>query len=132
MPATETNRDVVLRFYKEALEDGDVGACERLIDPSYVFNGEAMSPAEQQQIVEGHWSAFPDLGHEFVQVVAEDDLVAIRHRWWGTHEGPYLGVPASGRKVEFTTTSIYRVRDGRIAEIWDDMDTEVLRRQMTG
>ena len=37
--------------------------------------------------------------------------------------GEYLGVPATGQRVDFTGVSMYRVEDGRIAEIWDTRNT---------
>ena len=40
----------------------------------------------------------------------------------GTHRGEYFGVPASGRSVTIRILDIYRIADGRIAELWTVSD----------
>lgn len=36
----------------------------------------------------------------------------------GTHQGTFLGVAPTGRKVHFETVDAMRLRNGRIAEHW--------------
>ena len=71
-----------------------------------------------------------DLRHEIELILAEDDLVAAHQRWRGTHGGEFLGVAASGNSVEFTSTAILRVRDGLIAEAWDELDSGAILAQL--
>ena len=55
-------------------------------------------------------------------MLAENDRVMLHLRITGTHRGSFYGVPATGRTVEFTATEIVRLREGRIAEIWEVSD----------
>ena len=48
--------------------------------------------------------AFPDTVNEVGDVLAEGDLVAARWVTRGTHRGEFLGLPASGRRVEVTSS----------------------------
>lgn len=66
--------------------------------------------------------AFPDLHDEVLLDLAEGDLVAAHQRWTGTHSGEFLGVPATGRAVAFTTTAILRIEGELIAQAWDEGD----------
>ena len=75
-------------------------------------------------------TAFPDLSNEILMVVAEGDLVAAHQRWRGTHSAEFLGVAATGKAVEFTSTAILRVEDGMIAEAWDEVDFLGLRSRL--
>lgn len=50
------------------------------------------------------------------EFVGDGMRVALRWTWSGIHSGELLGLPASGRRVEFTETHILRVSGGRIAE----------------
>ena len=62
--------------------------------------------------------------HPFV--IASDDLVVMRLVVTATHKGDLLGIPATGRSVEWDAIDIYRVTDdGKISEEWaaDDMAT---------
>jgi predicted ester cyclase len=70
--------------------------------------------------------------HEIELILAEDDLVAAHQRWRGTHGGEFLGFAASGNRVECTSTAALRVRDGLIAEAWDEMDFGAILPQLGG
>jgi predicted ester cyclase len=121
--SADANKELVRRFYREAIVGRDASACERLLTIDFVHNGEARGRAGQRQEVEYFLAAFPDLEHEIELIFGEDDLVAAHQRWAGTHGGEFLGVAASGNRVEFTSTAILRVRDGLIAEAWDELDS---------
>jgi predicted ester cyclase len=56
--------------------------------------------------------------HDIEQIVAEGDLVAMRCRAAGTHDGPWLGVPATGRRVELRMSVTQRVVAGQVHEDW--------------
>ena len=48
--------------------------------------------------------------------------MAARWRAHATHLGEYVGVPPTGKQVEFTGISMYRIEGGRIAESWTVKD----------
>ena len=48
----------------------------------------------------------------------------------GTHQGDLMGIPATGKSVEFGGTDIIRIRDGKIAEHWGSTDTMSLMQQI--
>ena len=50
----------------------------------------------------------------------------------GTHSAEFFGVPATGRSVEIDGMSIFRFRDGRIAERWQSLDALGLLRPSFG
>lgn len=128
--ASDANKELVLRFYREAIVERDSSACERLLTVDFVHNDEPRGRAGQRQAVDYFLAAFPDLGHEIELIIGEDDLVAAHQRWSGTHGGEFLGIEASGRRVEFTSTAVLRVRDGLIAEAWDEMDSGAILAQL--
>lgn len=74
--------------------------------------------------------AFPDLEARVHDVVAAGDRVAVRLTLRGTHAGEFLGIPATGRTVEYTSHELYRVADGLIAEEWICSDMATLFRQL--
>jgi predicted ester cyclase len=128
--ANEANKDLVRRFYREAIAERDPSACERLLAVDFVHNGEPRGRAGQRQAVEYFLAAFPDLRHEIELILGEDDLVAAHQRWSGTHGGEFLGVAATGRPVKFSSTAILRVRDGLLAEAWDEIDSGAILAQL--
>ena len=36
----------------------------------------------------------------------------------GTHQGPWMGIPASGKKMQIRMVTIHRVVEGKIVEDW--------------
>jgi len=71
-----------------------------------------------------------DANREIVEIVATDDLVAVHRRWTGTHSATFEGVDATGRKVDFQSTAILKIRDGRIAEYHGVLDMLELMAQL--
>jgi predicted ester cyclase len=130
--ALEQNKELVRRFYREAILDRDAAVCERLLSADFVHNGEPRGRAGQRGAVQYFLDAFPDLDHAIELILAEGDLVAAHQRWRGTQDGEFLGVEPSGRTVEFTSTAILRLRDGLIAEAWDELDSGAILAQLRG
>jgi steroid delta-isomerase-like uncharacterized protein len=75
--------------------------------------------------------AFPDLQAHIEDVVAAEDKVAVRLRFRGTHRGEFLGIPATGRTIEYVSHEFYRIADGLIAEEWICSDMATLLRQLS-
>ena len=68
-------------------------------------------------------SGFPDIVFSMQEQIAEDDKVASRFEWTGTHQGEFLGIPATGRPVRVWGIVIDRLLDGRIKDTRIIMDT---------
>ena len=60
----------------------------------------------------------PDWREHIDDMVIDEDRVAVRYHSTGTHLGAFAGMPASGRRVEVDELSIFRIKDGRVAEQW--------------
>ncbi len=125
------NKDLVTRFYAEAINARDLGAVDRLLSDGFVHNGEVRSHGDQREAVSEYLDAFPDLQTETELIIAEGDLVAAHQRWTGTHQGTIAGVEPTGRRVEFSSTAILRIHDGLITEAWDEVDLAGLMAQLT-
>jgi predicted ester cyclase len=50
--------------------------------------------------------------------VAEGNRVAGRVTWRGTHTGPFLGIPATGKAVTVAAMHILRFEEGLAVEWW--------------
>lgn len=122
MPRAADPKTIVRDFYEEAINRRDLVAIDRLLSKDFRHNGEARGRAGQRQAVSGFLTAFPDLRHEILIMIAEGDLVSAHQRWSGTFAGPFLGHQPTSRPVSFTSTAILQVRGGQIAEAWDVVD----------
>ena len=103
------NKANIVRFVDEALNRG-------ILDVVDETRGEF---AEQSKVRIRAWRhAFPDFHTTIENVVAEGDWVAFHLRHHGTHEGEFLGVPATGRRVEFRSMVFNRFSNGIVVENW--------------
>jgi steroid delta-isomerase-like uncharacterized protein len=80
----------------------------------------------------GRLKGLPDLNVSIEAMVAGEDKVAASFVYSGTHQGVYLGVPPTGRKLRFTSCDIFAVKDGLIAEHWGMGDIAGALAQMKG
>jgi predicted ester cyclase len=74
--------------------------------------------------------AIPDIRYEIQQIVAKDDRVVVQLRGTGTHQGEFLGVAGTGKRMEWNAINIYRFEDGKVIETWQLLDVWSLMRQM--
>jgi predicted ester cyclase len=74
--------------------------------------------------------AFPDYRWELRHMLVDAPIVAAHFSDTGTHRGEFLGVPATGRRVTTQEFAIYRIEDGRIAEVWVTADNLRLLSQL--
>jgi len=128
--SAEANRELVERFYREVVNERKLGVIDELISDDFVHNGESRGREGQRKIYEEFLTAFHDLQTEIIEIFAADDLVAVHRRWTGTHSGAFQGVEATGRKVDFQSTAILKIRDGRIVEYNGVLDMLALMAQL--
>ena len=76
-------------------------------------------------------AAFPSYEMDVLDLVAEDDLVAARLEFKGTHTGDFHGIEATGRDVTMSVAAFYRVSEGRIADASVQADGASLVEQLT-
>jgi predicted ester cyclase len=67
-------------------------------------------------------NAFPDYRWEIQRILVDDPWIAVHFVDTGTHLGPWRGVPPTGRAVSTDEFAMYRLEQGRIAEVWVTAD----------
>ena len=125
-------KDIARRFFDEIWNRRDESAIDRFIpehaagnDPDFGSGREGFRKQWRE------WqTAFPDLHFEIVDMVAEGDKVLTRWILTGTHQGEFLGLPATGTAIRVSGMSLDRVEDGLVAEGFDGWDALGLRRQL--
>jgi len=119
----EDAKAVVRRFNEDVIERGDRAAFEALMAPSFVNRS---APPGAPSDGESMWNTFeqvlrPAIAGLAVTIhdqIAEGNKVTTRKTISGTHDGPLLGVKATGKPIRIDVIDIVRVEDGRYAEHW--------------
>jgi steroid delta-isomerase-like uncharacterized protein len=112
----ERNRQTVRRLFAEAFNRRDDAVADELVAASYghreAAGPQTIGPDNIKQTVRWLAAAFPDFEQELVDVVADGDRVWATTVLRGTHEGPFLGYPPSGRRIAAKQVHMFRL-DGR-------------------
>src|ERR687890_2716784 len=108
----EENKAIVRREQAELWSHtGDLDAAEQL------FVADQAESAKQEAA--DFRRGFPDVVSTIDDLIAEGDKVVARWRSRATHRGDYMGIAPSGKEVQLTGISVYRIEGGKIAESWN-------------
>ncbi|MEN8585201.1 ester cyclase [Arthrobacter sp. KBS0703] len=127
---------LIKRFYTEVIEGGNLALIDELSTKDFVdheegFPGQPPGKEGVRFFVNAIRSAFPDIKAKTIEPsLAEGDMEACHVILTGTHGGEMAGIPATGKTVEFSTTDIIRVVDGKVAEHWGTTDNLRLMQQI--
>ena len=120
--------------FAEAWNKGHADAMDELLADDFVMHGAPpgvpAGRAGYKQFVEQHLAGFPDFQVTVNDVVAEGDKIARHVTWSGTHDGEYMGIAPTGKKVTVNVISIERIEGGKIAEQWAVGDLLGMMRQL--
>jgi steroid delta-isomerase-like uncharacterized protein len=118
----------------EAWNSQDLTAARNLLTPDYQRHDanlpDVEGPDGSADFITSVVSGFPDIRLHIEQLIAQDQLVAARLTVRGTHRGPFLGVPPTGREVTVDVMDVFRLTGDKIAEEWVVMDTMGLLQQL--
>lgn len=130
----EKNTAAVRRWYNEVMNKGDMKAFEELVDPKYVEHdvtpGYPANKAGLASFVKAFRSAFPDLQVTINDIVAKGDKVWCYATFRGTHKGEFMGMAATGKKIEVHAFDIVRCVNGKGVEHWGLFDNATMMMQL--
>ena len=67
---------------------------------------------------------------ELDDIAREGDKVVIRQTYCGTHTGEFMSIAPTGKQVTTTGITIFRLANGKIAEIWANYDQLGMMQQL--
>jgi predicted ester cyclase len=83
-----------------------------------------------KQFYRAYWVAFPDILLTVNAILGEDDLVACSFDAWATHQGMFLGIPATGRSVRYAGVTLLRFENAYCVERWSQTDMLAVLQQI--
>ncbi len=127
----EEKKALVKRFVEEFWNQGDVSAADRLMTPGVKVHEPDVGGISGLKGFNGVIrSAFPDWRSTPDEFVIQGDIVVERWTGRGTHEGDFMGIPASNRRVAVPGIVFYRLAGDKIAEFRGSFDQMSLMRQI--
>ena len=130
---TEELKARTLEGFERMFNQGDLAYVDNGLAPGAVDHQEPDGTdlgAHLKNVISTLRTAFPDIKITDESITAEGDRVSIRWSFEGTHSGEFFGMPGSGKKVGMGGFDIFRVKDGRIQELWLENDYMTLLQQL--
>ena len=118
--STIENKAIASRF-AQVWAVGGLPIVDELAAPdivvSYPFPPEPIRGAEAfKGFLRQFFEALPDVTVLVDDMIAEGEKVAVRWTFRGTHQGPLLSLSPTGRSVQVSGLTFYRIIGGKVVE----------------
>ncbi len=128
--STSEARGIVRRFFDEAWNQKKVVELDEYISANNIHRGLSANgpygPNYVRQVMQNWHTAFPDFQYHIEAMIAEDDLVAVRTTFSGTHSGPFTfesqNLSPTGKSLRVAEMFFFRIADGKVVESWATWD----------
>lgn len=131
--SVEENKANDRRAIEEGWNQGNTAVFDELLAANYVGHdpsGPIHGPEGFKQFYATYRTAFPDTHLVIEDQIAEGDEVTTRWTATGTHQGPLMGIPPTGKHVTVTGITIARFADGKEVESWFNWDALGMLQQL--
>ena len=123
------------RIIDEAFNQGNVDALDELIADDFVEHEDLPPGAPQgksapRAMITMMRTAFPDLHVTVEDMLQDGSKVVTRSRFAGTHEGEFMGIPATGNTFDIPVIDIVEFRDDKAVAHWGVMDNAGMMEQL--
>lgn len=129
-----SNRAFIKGFYDEVFDGRNLDAADELVAEGFVGHdlpqGAPFGREGFKKYYRDIFRAFPDLEYRIEDVVADEDKAVVRWVGKGTHGGDFRDMVPTGKPVTIKGISIFRIRDGKITELWNETDVAGLIEQL--
>ena len=126
--------ELVRSFYEDLWNRWDDALVDAVLSPTFEFRGSLGTSTVGRDGWRTYRDAIragsADFHNEVVSLVARTTRAAARLLYSGTHTGPLLDLPATGRRFEYAGAAFFTVEGGLLASAWVLGDLEGLRRQL--
>lgn len=126
--------DSLLERWFAAGDAGDFGSFGDFLHPDVVVHApmglSSEGPEAEKKVWRDALRAMPDIRHDIQEVISDGSTIAARAIVTGTLKGDFAGIAANGRSFKVDQGLFAKVRDGKIVEAWEIVDTASLLRQL--
>jgi predicted ester cyclase len=119
----EANKRLYRDFVEIVINERQPDAVARFMSEGLIEHNPTIARVGRGKFLASVLAGFSDYHGAIQEILAEGDRIVVRTIWTGTQDGPFLGLPPSGRKLRFATADFFRIENGKLAEHWDVVDS---------
>jgi predicted ester cyclase len=134
---SQVNKAIALRYAKEGwgTQSNWEKTWDELVAPDVVlhfnsFPDPIVGLTANKEFSKGLFEGFPAIKNSIGDVVAEGDTVIVRSTLEGKQTGPFLGMPATNKTAKMNDFTLYKIRNGKISEMWYETNLMSLMQQL--
>jgi steroid delta-isomerase-like uncharacterized protein len=131
---SEANKAIVRSFVNDLINHGRMELASKYVWDDVIEHvplpGQGPGIEGLKDILQAMRTGFPDIDFSIKEQIAEGADVVSRFVWTGTHHGPFLGIPATGKPVSVWGMVIDHIIEGRIKETRIIMDAMGMMMQL--
>jgi predicted ester cyclase len=120
--SVRANERVVETFLQDVINEHHGDHAADYLNPDMQWSGGTVGTVTGRpnvaRLFAGVVAAFPDAHITIDDIFGQGDQVVVRVVVSGTQNGAILGIPASGRHVQWDGVDVYRLGHGKISNIW--------------
>ena len=119
------NAAVVRRLYEQCLNHDRLDILPELVSPNVInhsYAGDKVGLADFTQSIQALRRSLSSQHFTVEGVVAHDDQAAAHWTMTAVNSGPLAGLPASNKQITQHGVVFYRFENGKIAEVWLQVD----------
>jgi len=129
------NKAIARRLYEEVWNKRRLELVDEIISPSHALHdsnalGSSIGPEAYKRTVARFITGFPDLRFSIEDAVAENEKLVVAWTISGTHEGEFMGISATHKKVSVDGITINHIVKGKIMDSYVSWDALGMFRQL--
>jgi steroid delta-isomerase-like uncharacterized protein len=133
-PAEKANITIVRKFFEVGPSKGDLTAADALLHEEFSLHTPLPTPGPgieaMNTVITTCRAAFHGLQVTVDDIMAVGDKVTARFTARGVHKGEFMGLPPTGKTITMTGIEIFRIKEGKIAELWGEANLIGLMQQL--
>jgi steroid delta-isomerase-like uncharacterized protein len=132
---SDKNKAAMRRLYNETWNQGNFEVFDEIISTDYTGHiptppGAPSGREGLRWLIQAYRTGFPDLQARVDDQFSEGDKVLTRITVTGTHQGPFMNIPATNKKINVTALVVTKFKDGQNVEGWAELDRFGLMQQL--
>lgn len=130
---SSTIKNIIKEYVELVWNRCDLDSLNRLTTADFKYHLGQQPPRDRDGLhafLESTHEAFPDWRVQILEIIAEDQTVAIRWKGKVTHQGQFHGIAPTGRTIQVNGINVYRIEGDLIAEEWEQTDSLGMLRQI--
>jgi predicted ester cyclase len=127
---TVADTEAFYRRYITYLNDRRVHELDEFVHEELTYNGKPMTRLDYQNLIAGDIAAMPDLYFDVNLLIVNEDQIACRLNFECTPQSDFLGLHPNGKSISFSEHVFYRLRNGKIDEVWSLLDRPAIEEQL--